>query len=282
MSNGKQTQSFFSDVVSGGKAQAPIRRWEPEIRLSTSERKALRAYMSVGGHFDEHIACSIPTFREVSVKTALALANILPDGASVLDIGGSEGTWLKTIASLNPAISGDVLDPNPDMRNAFEAHPVEGTSFIQECFCMGFDDIPVYKPERGYDVIHESMTFQFITDNRVPFVKEAKAHLSEGGLFLTEEKLRCGDEEWNDGEERKDTFKSKYFAPAQLRKKADEVLVGMKSGQAYRDEYVSVLQKYFSHVYAYWRAGNFYGYVCSDSRENILKFMLAFGPQLSW
>src|SRR5690554_4070523 len=104
MSNGKDTQSFFSDVVSGGKSQAPVKKWEPEIKLSISEKKALRAYMGVGGHFDEHIACSIPTFREVSIKTALALADILPDGARVLDIGGSEGTWLKTIATLNPAV----------------------------------------------------------------------------------------------------------------------------------------------------------------------------------
>ena len=280
--NGKETQGFFSDVVSGGKAQAPIKKWEPEIRLSTSERKALRAYMRVGGHFDEHIACSIPTFREVGVKTALALANILPDGAKILDIGGSEGTWLKTVASLNPAINGDVLDPNVDMRKAFEAHPVKGVNFVQECFAMGFDNIPVYKPESDYDIVHESMTFQFITPDRVPFIKEVKSQLSEGGLFLTEEKLRCDEEEWNEGEERKDLFKSKYFAPAQLRKKADEVLVGMKSGQAYRNEYISVLQSQFSHVAPYWRAGNFYGYVCSDSRENLLKFMLAFGSELYW
>lgn len=280
--NGKETQGFFSDVVSGGKAQAPIKRWEPEVKLFLSEKRALRAYMSVGGHFDEHIACSIPTFREVSVKTALALSDMLPDGARILDVGGSEGTWLKTIASLNPAIKGDVLDPNADMRKAFEAHPMKGVNFVQECFCVGFDDIPVYKPTSPYDVVHESMTFQFITSDRMLFIEEVKAQLSEGGLFLTEEKLRCGDEEWDEGEERKDAFKSKYFSPAQLTKKADEVLVGMKSGQAYRDGYVSILQGHFSHVAPYWRAGNFYGYVCSDSRENLLKFILAFGPELYW
>lgn len=79
------------------------------------------------------------------------------------------------------------------MQEVHNSNPVEGSVFINEAFFQGFTDNGVtyntHIPSEKADVVHESMTFQFISHVREPFIKEVKSkYLKEDGIFLLEEK----------------------------------------------------------------------------------------------
>lgn len=207
----------------------------------------------------------------------------------VYDIGGSEGGFVKAITeSSKGAIESINLDPNPDMKEVHEASPVKGSEFVQEAFYESFEDKGVtYKkhvPERKADVVHESMVFQFITPKRAAFIKEIKDnYLKEDGIFLTEEKLiPSSEDQWRLNELKKNEYKSQYYTQEQLQQKTEEVLVGMKKNQTMEEEYVRELKKSFKYVQPYWSAGNFKGYIATDSKQKLDEFMKRLGGEIQY
>jgi hypothetical protein len=82
------------------------------------------------GNFENHIFTSIPTFKEAQIVTADAVAKSLPKNASILDIGGTEGGFVNTVAELRPDIEGIVLDPNPIAEKIFESQKLPNTDYI--------------------------------------------------------------------------------------------------------------------------------------------------------
>jgi len=277
------TQAFFSDVVSGKSEKfKPLAPWAPILDFSDAERKFKENFDRFNGNFDIHIATSIPGFRDTQIKTGSAVLNLFGDkGGLIYDIGGSEGGWVKAITSAsNGRVQSINLDPNPDMNAVFDRTPVEGSVFVPEAFYEGFDDYKAHTPKQKADVVHESMTFQFISNERRDFVKEVKdKYIKPGGIFLTEEKLMPDSmEQFLANEEMKDTnFKSKYYTTEQLRTKAEEVLVGMTKDLAKKQEYIEILQENFAYVYEYWDSGNFKGYIATDNKQAADQFMAEVG-----
>lgn len=207
----------------------------------------------------------------------------------VYDIGGSEGGFVKAITEASEgAIESINLDPNPDMKKVHESAPVEGSEFVQEAFYESFEDGgTTYKkhvPEKKADVVHESMVFQFITPERAAFVKEVKDnYLKEGGVFLTEEKLiPDSEEQWKLNEASKNEYKSQYYTKEQLEQKTEEVLVGMKENQTLESNYVEELRKNFKYVRRYWSAGNFKGYIATDSKQKLDDFFNKLGGKIEF
>lgn len=284
----QRTQDFFTDVVEGNLANhKPVKPYQTFEDFKESDIRHLKSVARVfdgyKGNFDEHIACSIPTFRECQLAKAWAIASALPKGGSVLDIGGSEGTMLKTAASLAPDGFFFNLEPNEDMCRSFNQNKPENCLPIPQAFQEGFGDVPKYNPYNpAYDVINETMTFQFIKKDRVAFIDEVKRMLKPEGVFFTEEKFR-NNKTWlyQNRETFKDlNHKSKYFTVDQITAKAEAVLTGMQELQAYEDEYVSLLKSKFKHVYAYWRSGNFAGFICSDSHDSVALYGTLLGAAL--
>ena len=70
------TQGFFSDVVTGDKKYTPISSYKNIIPLTESELKFEKNYKKFLGFFDEHIATSIPTFRETQIKVGSAIVSM--------------------------------------------------------------------------------------------------------------------------------------------------------------------------------------------------------------
>ena len=129
---------------------------------------------------------SIPTFYETQIVKAVALNNMLQNfekqkKVTVLDIGATEGTWSKLLGSLNENLQIDVLEPNPAAEEVFnQTDQVENVRFQQNAFSYLPEDQGKFFLEEGgnrniryinfgagedvqikYDVVHESMTFQF-------------------------------------------------------------------------------------------------------------------------
>jgi len=285
-------KDFFSSVTKGefGKSEVP---WVP-LKDITPVKGFAEAQAKHSGNFDEHIAKSIPSYRETQFQKGDALVKTYPEGARVLDVGGSEGSWNKAITSESGGkIETVVVDPNPDMAAFFrEKSSVPGSSYQEAALGASFEDggkvIPEFKDKNKFDVVNESMVFQFISPDRAEQVKSVKGQLKPDGIFLSDEKLRTSPEVWKQNEQVKDTrYKKVYFSPEELKAKdtvvgfqqpkSETKAVGMVDNMATLDGYESILKDNFKHVVQYWDSGNFKGYVSSDSLPAIDKFLSNLG-----
>lgn len=281
------TQAFFSDVVTGKSDKfKPKKKWEPLMSFTPEQEAVRKVYEKFNGNFDEHIATSIPGFRDIQIKTISAIEDIMTGKEGLLyDIGGSEGGFAKTVTSLSDGkIKTINLDANGDMEKVHNATPVEGSKFVKEAFGEAFDwdgeHYKSHKPEHKADVVHESMTFQFIDEKRADKLDEVLAsYLKPDGLFITEEKVHPkSQEQWLANEAKKDKdFKAKYYEPSQISAKKEEVLTGMATNQTTAQRYKSELQKRFDNVAEYWDSGNFKGFVASNDKAKVDAFLKSVG-----
>jgi SAM-dependent methyltransferase len=240
-------------------------------------------YKQYAGNFDAHIETSIPGYREHQVKKGAALADRFQQW-SVLDIGGSEGSWNKAVSQIggNETVN---LEPNAAMIDQFHRNPVQNAKLIPHAFGESFEhggtQYPKFEPDRTYDVVNESMTFQFVSPDRPGQVAEVLRLLTPGGLFLTDEKVIT--EDWMLNERKKDAWKSQFYTPEQLQEKQQIVnvqdessAVGMVSNMVHQKDLEATLQQYFQTVTQYWSSGNFVGYACSDDANIVNQFIGAY------
>ncbi len=298
---GKYFANFFSKV-SRGDDQRPEKPYEPVLDLSGHEG-FMGELLGHTGHFDEHIATSIPTYREAQIRKGQALVKAFGNRPlKMLDIGGSEGSFAKAItAASRGQIQTTVLDPNPDMAKFFNGKSqVPGATYDQRAFHRGWteDDgteIPAMNADNSqqrYDIIHEAMVFQFVSNDRGTHVREAKRLLAPNGLFLTEEKVRTPQEEWAKNEQYKDqNYKNRFYSQSMLAAKQKMVgfqqdqnetkAVGMVDNMVSEDDFEKILLDSFRSVMQYWDSGNFKGYACSDDPARVQTFVKSVGNMKS-
>lgn len=293
---GQASQEFFDDVIKGiNEKYRPKSAYEQIIDLNNPDiykwQDDYNKLVKEGGNFNQHIFTSIPTFYETQIVKGLALSNLLnkqpmPDNLlkgryQVLDIGGTEGTWAKALAKNNPNLYVEVLDPLQKARDVFEeGELVTNAIFRNEAFSYVLDDqdkifdakgiqpvrFAVFNEADKYDVVHESMAFQFMDKNRAEQIKFIKENLlNENGIIIIEEKFANIDAIYKANEELKNTFKSKYYTPEQLQDKKFNILLDMEANQVSVQEIEKILSENFVNVQQYWDAGNFKGYIASDS-----------------
>lgn len=291
--SGLAFKNFFSDVTKGAEQYKPQAAWTP--LLEHKDPSFLNEYANHTGNFDNHIATSIPGYRDVQARKGIAIVKTFGDGANMLDIGASEGGFNKSISALSGGrIRTTALDPNPDMANFFHTKSqVPGANYAEEAFHQGFEDggkiIPAHNPQEPYDVIHEAMAFQFISPERAAQVAEAKRLLKPGGVFITEQKVLSRDPQvWAANEALKDTkFKKNYFTDDALKAKQAVVkfnqdpneakAVGMVDNMVHDDDLEGILKQNFRYVVQYYDAGNFKGYASADSPEKLQQFIQNLG-----
>lgn len=268
LSKQAEFQDFFDQAAQGqfAPSQALHNQYLPN---DPQQRQYLQTYQQYAGPFDEHIETSIPSYRANFANKVGGIKSVLPEGGSVLDIAASTGSFGKTLSSLSQGkIQTVSLDPNTEMQKTFDRTPVEGAQWASQYF--GGD----YQAQGAFDVVHESMGFQFIGNNRAEQVAEAKAHLKPGGLFLTEAKVRTPNEA--EYEQAKDQWKQQYYTPEALQQKNEQVGFqqqgSMMDNLSQQDEYEQLLQSQFAFVSQYWSSGNFKGYAASDSQDTINRF----------
>lgn len=289
---GQAFKDFFSNVTKGefGKSEVP---WVPLKDISNA-KDFWTEVQKHSGNFDEHIAKSIPGYRETQLQKGNAIVKSYPEGARVLDIGGSEGSWDKSISQLSDGkIETLVVDPNPSMAEFFRTKSeVPGADYVEAAWGRGFEDegktVPKFDDAKKFDVINESMVFQFISPERTEQVREAKRLLKDDGVFLTDEKLRTPEAEWKANETKKDAeYKKVYFSDKELsakdkvvgfqQSKSESKAVGMVDNMAKLGDYESLLKNNFKFVAQYWDSGNFKGYAASDNLPKLQKFLRELG-----
>lgn len=290
--SGLAFKGFFSDVTKGAEKYRPQHPWQSLLPLDGQDR-FVREYDKHTGNFDAHIAASIPGFKDVQVRTGDAIVSQYPHGR-VLDVGASEGSWAKTISALSGGkIETVSLDPNPDMARFFnEKSNVPGASYSTDAFHQGFEDggktVSAFDTDKPFDVIHESMVFQFISPDREAQLAETKRLLKPDGVLLTEEKVLTAPEIWKANEQLKDKeYKNRYFSDEALKQKQAVVkfqqdpneakAVGMVDNMVPADKFEQLLKGRFKHVAQYWDSGNFKGYAASDDAAALNKLVGSIG-----
>lgn len=290
--SGLAFKNFFSDVTRGADKYRPKAPWKSILPLD-EQSAFIEEYDKHTGNFDAHIATSIPAFKDVQVRVGSAVAKTAK--GPVLDVGASEGSWLKAVvAQSDGRLAGVALDPNPDMAEFFRTKStVPGAVYSEDAFQRGFEDggrvYSAHDPKTPYDVVHESMVFQFISPDRAGQVAEAKRLMAPDGLFLTEEKVLSEDPEvWKANEDKKDrNWKDNFYSAAELKAKQQVVrfsqdpteskAVGMVDNMVTGPALESVLQSNFKHVAQYWDSGNFRGYAASDDPARLREFLSEVG-----
>ncbi len=293
--DGRGFTKFFSGATKGERNPNTGKAYEPVLDIGHAKSFSAE-YAKHRGNFDDHIATSIPGFREVQQSVGNAIVKALPEGGRVLDIGASEGSFIKAITAVSGGKIKTVgMDPNPAMADFFKKHSVvPGSSYDMSAFSAKADEgkpawkeddgteIKNYKPDGKFDVVHEAMVFQFIGDSREGQVARVKEMLKTGGVAMFEQKFTPDKKTFDANEAKKDAFKAQYYSEAELaRKKADvlergekavaaedkakeEKIVGMHNLMVSPEAFEKVLSDNFDHVVQYWDSGNFKGYAVSD------------------
>jgi hypothetical protein len=268
------TQQFFSEASAGGRNWLPDRPWKPFFTEVPEEFN--RVFSKYEGYFDQHIATSIPMYREMQLITGDLVVDMLkskPNYPIVFDIAGSEGTWCKAISECSDGrIVTGVIDCNEEMHKSFERTGAPPQCHYRERpFLADFNGLPKYEPKNFGDIVHAGMAFQFMPFTREECIKEVKEnYLRKDGLFLIEEKVVPDTPAlWFQNETLKNEFKRMYYSQESLDRKQALVVNDMDANLVTREHLVSVLRKYFKHVKMYYHAGNFVGFACSD-KESVL------------
>jgi SAM-dependent methyltransferase len=296
--DGRSFADFFAKVTGNKDARfIPVNPYKPAIPLSRSAAEFKAARDGYRGNFDAHIATSIPGFDEVqSVVGSALLKTYGQGGADVLDIGTSEGALIKALAEKsNGAIRSVGIDPNVAMAATFRQKPqAVGAAFEFAAFGSAQDagklawkeddgsEVYTFDPKgRTFDVVHEAMVFQFISNSRNAQVARVKELMKPGGVAIFEEKFGDFADEYDASEKQKDSdWKALFFTPEQIQAKQQEVLSrggdeieGMTDKQVAWWEMESVLGSNFKSVVQFWSSGNFRGYAASDDAQKLREFV---------
>ena len=301
---GTDFRDFFSSVTKGTAGLPTLSSdYKPVMQSVIEELKDESSdmfryneeYVKHKGDFDQHIALSIPGFRDLQYRIGNAIVEVFGDGGVMLDIGASEGTQAKTITALSDGkIKSISLDPNPDMRDSFETvSTVEGASYSMSALGMdsesegeyaGWDEngepINNFDPQgQKFDIVHEAMVFQFIDNNRQTHVKRVAELTKDDGIAIFQEKLH--NDQWDENEAKKNSFKSQSFAKEDMDAKSAEVLEGMNKHMVRVEELEKQLAKNFKWFVQIWDSGNFKGYAASNDHAKLMRFKKAVGDTSS-
>ena len=260
LGTGREFTGFFSNISLGFKGKPNAKPYEPTLNVEPIA-DFVREYNSHRGSFDDHIATSIPGFREVQTIVGEAIAKTYKN-ADMLDIGASEGALVKAVTKMsNGGVRTVALDPNFAMAKHFnDGESVEGSVYDTSAFGTKADEgqlawtedatlidrdgqvttnpfageeVRTFKPDRQFDVIHEAMVFQFISGNRAAQIARAKELMKPDGVLIIEEKFVAGDqlspEQFRANEAQKDTYKEQYFTKSEIAAKAKAVGVAEKA-----------------------------------------------------
>jgi SAM-dependent methyltransferase len=301
--DGRSFADFFAKVTGNKDARfIPVNSYRPAIPLGRSAAEFKAERDKHRGNFDAHISTSIPGFDEVqSIVGAAILKTHGQTGADLLDIGTSEGALIKALAAKsNGAIRSVGIDPNLAMEQTFRSKSqVPGAVFDFAAFGSSEDagkvawveedgtEVYTFDPAgRTFDVIHEAMVFQFISNSRNAQVARVKELMKPGGIAIFEEKFGDFANEYDASENQKDSdWKALFFTPEQIQAKQQEVLSrggdeieGMTDKQVAWWEMESVLGSNFANVVQFWSSGNFRGYAASDDAQKLQEFVSNMQP----
>ncbi len=270
---GKQNADFFTGKAKEASSKVP---YKPVLNVDQTTKVA-KSFLKFtdGGNFTGHISKMIAGFAEKQLKVAEAIVS--GKFKKFLDLGSSEGGLIKTVGENSPKMKVVGIDPNPTMRKNFNKTPkVKNVDYRLEALGASWVEadgtvIKEFKPKEKFDVINEDFTFQFINGDRKTQIKQVKEILTEDGLFITSEKMHTANSKKN--EAKKYDHQKKYFNKEQLTEDKQTIISGMDKDMINDVEYFKILSDNFKYVKEFWNAGDFKGFIASNSLSKVERFL---------
>lgn len=295
--DGRDFKDFFSDVTKGVTGKSSTGKdYQPVIAAVAAAMQKpgspiaqfSEEYAKHRGNFDDHIAFSIPGFKEVQMAVGKAISSQYGKDHALLDIGASEGSFAKAVAARSGGMNVVAMDPNPDMAKSFaDISQVPGAEYSmtalgtateegQLAWMEGDTEIRFYDPEgQKFDVVHEAMVFQFISNERGDQIARTKELMKDDGVLIVEEKVKT--DNWDLNEAKKNKYKGQFFDKRDMDAKSTAVLEGMNENMVPQGELEAILRDKFDHVVQFWDSGNFKGYMASDSKDKLDSLVYSVG-----
>jgi tRNA (cmo5U34)-methyltransferase len=131
----------------------------------------------------------------------------------------------------------------------------------------------------GFDMIHESTTFQFYGPEREEQMAYLIRVLKPDGIIVFEEKFNHPDPtEYQRREQVKDQLhKTKYFSAEAIGWKKSNMLATMENGQVDLDTFFKAAKAHFTFAYISWNSTNFYHIACSNNYESLQQYITCLG-----
>ncbi len=271
--SGQQSTGFFSEKAKNESSKVPYKPVLTQVDQNTPVGKAYSKYTK-GGKFTGHISKMIAGFQEKQKQVAEAI--VKGGFRRMLDIGSSEGGLIKTVASQSKDMKATGIDPNDDMIENFNStEDVPNAKTKKAAWQDSWVDdngnvVPEFKTDEKFDIVNEDFSFQFMEGDRGKQVDGVKSIMTEDGVFVTSEKFHTKNEEAN--ETKKLDHQKKYFSDKDLKDDKDGIISDMDKGMVEDSEYESILRSKFKYVEEFWNAGNFKGYIASDSKQRLTEF----------
>lgn len=234
-------------------------------------------FNNIANDFDVHVRQSIPLFGEFIDNVRKNLTSREFRKSRILDICGSTGKFGYDLLNTGKFQGSYInLDGSPEMikisRELGKEHEGQHITILGGFMSSWTDEsginIPLYDTKGKYfDVSLEILGFQFFTKEREAGIIEIKKSMVPRGVAIFCEKFSNENKElWNAQEELKDIHhKSRFFTPEQIEAKKKNVLQDMGEYCYDYDAFKALLNKHFLYVKEVYKAGNFAGFVCSNS-----------------
>jgi len=153
-------------------------------------------FRNISDHFDNHIAASVPLYHESKHLSSCFTDYLIKTNSTVIDIGCSTGSFLKSISARHPSKS-DLRMIGIDCESSMIEKCLEDNKDSRiEYLC---EDIINYDFGDSIQLISSFYTIQFIHPRfRQILVDKIYNSLDWGGAFIWAEKVRATDARFQD------------------------------------------------------------------------------------
>jgi len=229
------------------------------------------SFSNYADEFDEHIAKSIRGYSDLRNDIISISKYFIDHGSTVLDIGCSQGTMLKSIKEANPQAH-NVQYIGLDIEPSFKKHWVEERNLkYQVCDVRDYVGLNPNKFAPMLSLVVSLFTMQFIPErDRINILKNIYNKLDVGGAFIFSEKVfSLSSQNQNMMEFLYYDYKREHFTEKEILDKEQELRHLAKNTNE------ELLLKQLEHVgfrgvQSFWRNFNFVGFIARKRSEETL------------
>ena len=159
---------------------------------------------NVAENFDQHVTQSVPLYNEIQRMVTEMSTYFIRDNDTVLDIGASTGTTLRSIDINNSRknISYIAIDESNEMVELCNKNLNEYISQFNNCkvICADLNEgLPDLKIKGELSFIVSLFTLQFLKkENRLKVLRDIYRQTRDGGAIIFVEKILANDAHFNE------------------------------------------------------------------------------------
>ncbi|MFJ7095886.1 hypothetical protein ACIQWL_37545 [Streptomyces mirabilis] len=283
--------TVFAEIALGNAARPDIADAIPDPALLSEDIDTLAFAVHLSnftGIFHRHLHASVPFFAEEECRLGLAMSRYAADhtkrkgrptkfwsfGSAEAPMARAavrhaEGALQAHCSSENTENFGD-LRARPESNISIEVGPFYDLKHETFGEMTGTTAASV-----SYDIIFEHTCFQMHHKERAAPMRILRERLEDDGILLIYEKLLDHDvDAYQAREEEKDReFKARFFSEREVEVKKSSILTYMENCQVYSEELTAALRPVAKYIVRVWQSGNFFGFVASNSEENLRDFI---------